>query len=248
MLGQVVTITLAADAGGAIGIAMDGQSKPRLHRLVWMAAGAMLAVTCLDMLPEAARRIGVAPFGVSVLLGAALIAWMARRAPSVCPACDLTHAGNGEGVAVSSVWLITLALSIHSMLDGIGLAASTRLPAGHDLGVFFGMGLHKLPEGLAMALLLLGTGLRREAAFGWTLFAEAFTLVGALAVVWVGALAQAPALAAVVAFVGGGFLVLVLRVFIEAFRSVKDRMAAALWSLSGFAGTALVALASRGLN
>jgi len=245
--GQVVTATLAAEAGGALGIVIEGGSKLRRHNLVWVAAGAMLAVTCLDMLPDSYPELGATSLLVATISGGGLIAALGKIAPTICPACDLHNSEYNAMPAIRGIWFIALALSIHCALDGVGFVAADNLNRHHDVGLLIGLSLHKLPEGLALTLLLLRAGFTRRRAFLWTIFTESFTLVGAGIAAILDRQVLPVYVAGTVAFVGGGFLYLVAKTVLVgptskhgAGRFVRLRAAGI-----GFLCTALVILLTR---
>jgi ZIP family zinc transporter len=121
-----------------------------------------------------------------------------------------------------SALLLMVALGIHSTMDGVAVVVGDEIAGRANLGVLFAISLHKLPEGMALALLLIGAGYTRRAALGWTLAIETTTELGAL--VGVLALHGAPVrvLGLLFAHVGGGFLYLVFSVF-GTFTAHQDR-------------------------
>ena len=199
-----------ADVGGAVGAAGASVSPKRLHLMVWVAAGAMLAVTLLDVFPEAWHDIG----GLWTILAAGsgyLLLWSVSRSVfHVCPSCAIAELGDGSDLGVGrGVLLMMVALGVHSALDGIGLVSATAMSGHSGFGLMLGISLHKFPEGLALALLLVGAGMTRFKAFLMSLLVESFTAIGGL----IGYLAvphvQPYVLSAVAANVAGGFLFLI---------------------------------------
>jgi zinc transporter, ZIP family len=179
--------------------------------MVWIAAGAMLAVILLDVFPEAYQQIG--PVGLFAAAGSGyLLLWtVSRTVFHVCPSCAIAELGDGSELGVGrGVLLMMIALGIHSALDGIGLVSASTLVGRGDLGLMFGISLHKFPEGLALALLLVGAGMSRLKAFLYSLLVEAFTAIGGI----IGLLAlphiKAAYVTAVTAHVAGGFLFLIV--------------------------------------
>ncbi len=208
LVARLLAATFVADLGAGLGAAVGAVAPRRLHFMVWVAAGAMLAVVLFDVLPETAQAIGPLSAGLAALSGAALLGVVSRHLFHVCPSCAIAELGDGSGLGVGrGVSLMLVAVAIHSLLDGVGLAAASR---GHqDFGLLVGMSLHKLPEGLALTLLLSGAGLSRGRAFAASLGIEAFTILGgALGGLLLGRVGDFwPA--AVSAHVAGGFLYLV---------------------------------------
>ncbi len=208
LVARLLAATFVADLGAGLGTAVGAVAPRRLHLMVWVAAGAMLAVLLFDVLPEAYEAIGFGPAAFASISGFALLWAVSRTVFHVCPSCAIAELGDGSGLGVGrGVPLILVALGIHSFLDGVGLVTEV---AGHrNLGLLLGISMHKLPEGLALTLLLTGAGLPRFRAFAISLGVEALTALGGL----MGSVALRHVdpfwTAAVAAHVGGGFLYLI---------------------------------------
>lgn len=208
IVARLLAATFVADLGAGLGAAVGAVAPRRLHLMVWVAAGAMLAVVLFDVLPEAVHALGPLSAAVAALSGFGLLWLVSRTFFHVCPSCAIAELGDGSGLGVGrGVTLMLVALGLHSMLDGVGLV--TEIGGHRDLGLLLGISMHKLPEGLALTLLLSGAGLSRGRALAASLGIEAFTLLGGgLGTLALGHVAPFwPA--AVAAHVAGGFLYLV---------------------------------------
>jgi zinc transporter ZupT len=70
-------------------------------------------------------------------------------------------------------------------MDGWSVvAAQVVAPAGLRLAVPLAIGLHKLPEGMALGGILRASVKSRAAALGWCILAEGATLAGGAAGLW----------------------------------------------------------------
>ena len=65
-------------------------------------------------------------------------------------------------------------------MDGLGIVFGDDLLGHPDAGLLLGMSLHKVPEGLALILLFLGSGFGRRKAILWAIGAESMTIVGGM--------------------------------------------------------------------
>jgi zinc transporter ZupT len=104
-----------------------------------------------------------------------------------------------------------VALSIHSFMDGLAIYAGTR--TGSELGilVLFAVVFHKIPEGMALSLVALGSGAGRRRAFLTTLTVESVTTIsGGLAGLLFFIPQDSPWLGYIMGHVGGGFIFLVI--------------------------------------
>ena len=158
---------LATALGGALG-ALRRPGRQGMAFAMGFGAGVMLAVSLMDMLPGALGRYlaAFAPLRAGamaaslVLLGLAA-GWLLER---VLPE-EAAFSGGEEGRVLRSALVTALALVGHNLPEGaMTLFASLDDPAvGLRLAV--AIGLHNLPEGLAVALPVLYATKSRGRAF-----------------------------------------------------------------------------------
>jgi ZIP family zinc transporter len=216
--------TLVAFTGGLLGIFLGRIASRHLNLLIYAATGALLAVTVCDVLPDAKQVLTWPVFLAASASGYALLWLIGKYVSPVCPSCALSAFDEATTQRLrQTVVFLMVALGIHSTMDGIAVVVGDQIAGRANLGILFAISLHKLPEGMALALLLLGAGFTRRTALGWTLGIETTTELGAL----VGVLALRGAsihwLGLLFAHVGGGFLYLVLSTF-GAFTTHQDRL------------------------
>lgn len=202
---------LIAFGGGALGIALGRIAPRRLNLLVYAAMGALLAVTLFDVLPDAKSLLSWPAFLLASASGYALFWALGKYVYHLCPACAVGAFDKATTERLGqSVVLLMVALSLHSAMDGLAVVVGDRIAGRPNLALLFAVSFHKLPEGLALALLLLGAGYSRRAALLWTLGIESTTEVGALVgVLGLRHVSLFP-LGLLFAHVGGGFVYLVL--------------------------------------
>lgn len=73
-----------------------------------------------------------------------------------------------------------IALGLHCTMDELGIVFGDNLLGHPDAGLLLGVSLHKVPEGLALILLFLGSGFERRKAVLWAVGAESMTIVGGI--------------------------------------------------------------------
>lgn len=186
VLVRALIATLVAVVGGVVAVVAGAGKKQRIDTLVAVASGALLAVTLLSLLPEAAEHLRASELILSVLSGYVVFYVVGRYLYPVCPACASSHLDNHEPAPLPlrhTAVLLAVALTLHSIMDGVAVAAGGDhhgQAAGASLPLLVAVSLHKLPEGLALAALLLGAGYKRSFVLLATTSVELTTLVGGL--------------------------------------------------------------------
>jgi zinc and cadmium transporter len=177
--------TVVGLAGAALGLGLTGLRR-RTRIAVPFSAGVLLGVAFFGLLPELAEEAGAVPSLLLAVAGYAALLAINRFAYPVCPTCahDHDHGACSDELHGFALPLIAAA-AMHSFLDGWSIAASQlAAPLGLRLAVPLAIGLHKLPEGVALGGILRASVKSRAAALGWSLVAEGTTLVGGAAGLW----------------------------------------------------------------
>ena len=183
MLAYVAFAAVAAAgdlAGAALVTATHHRGGARLRYFVAAGAGFMLAAAFVRMLPESGH---VEHAFLFVLLGYFGVHLFEH---TVAP-----HFHFGEEVhpdallRPSAGYLAVLGLGVHTLFDGVAIAAGFML--GTSLGVllFVAVLVHKLPEGFTVASIMLASGHSRARALGAATLLGVLTIVGALATTFV---------------------------------------------------------------
>lgn len=202
--------TIMAIVGICFGALLTKAAARQLNILVYSAMGVLLLVTVLDILPDAKRGLSWGMFALGVASGIALFWLIGKYIYHICPACA-AHTFDEAALhrLGQTAFLFMTALGIHATMDGLAVVVGDEVTGHANIGVFFAVALHKLPEGMALVLLLIGAGYDRLKALWWSCGIEALTELGAL--IGVLCLRNLPPayLSLVFAHVGGGFLYLV---------------------------------------
>ncbi|HEV8641837.1 MAG TPA: ZIP family metal transporter [Methylomirabilota bacterium] len=172
-----VAVAAAADlAGAAFVTSVHRRRRAPLRYFVALGAGFMLAAAFVRMLPESAH---VPHAFLFVLLGYFGIHLFEH---TVAP-----HFHFGEEIHAdaflrpSAGYLALLGLGVHTLFDGVAIAAGFMIDPTLGLLLFLAVVLHKLPEGFTVASIVLATGRSRAAALGAGLALGVLTVLGALA-------------------------------------------------------------------
>jgi ZIP family zinc transporter len=148
---------------------------------VSFAAGALLAVTVVDIIPEAAAIPGVGWLKAlaATVVGATVFYLIGKYVYYLCPACAASATEEHGGYMRLGI-LLMVALAIHSTVDGLAISASTG--THHEITallVLFAVSYHKIPEGLALVSVTRLAGYSRWKAFAVTILIELTTGLGA---------------------------------------------------------------------
>lgn len=140
-------------------------SEQSLLAMISIGGGLLLSLTILDMIPHSmGDQHSHMPF---VLIGFACL--FAIEALSK----------NDNKIGISSVIGISCGFLLHAFMEGISLKASFHVDNQLGLSVVVALILHKIPDGISLAsILLIATG-RREIAFLGSAALGVATLLGA---------------------------------------------------------------------
>ncbi|MFI5385622.1 MAG: ZIP family metal transporter [Fimbriimonadales bacterium] len=210
--------TALAVGGAALGVNLGQLVRTRLELLVHVATGALLGITAFDILPEA-KAVLTWPAFLAAAFGGYLLLWVIGKFVfHVCPSCAIAHIDDSSTMArKGSLILLGSALGIHCLLDGIAIATGSGLSARAEAGALLGVAAHKVPEGIALGLLLMSARYRSSVALLLATGIEAITIIGAVGGAYVSRTPGAAPVGVVFAVVGGGFVYLVYNAFGGAF-------------------------------
>lgn len=202
--------TLFAFAGIALGIALRRIALHRLSLLVAAAMGTLLAVTLFDVLPDAKQFLTWPALLLACASGYLLLWAIGKYVYHVCPACAVSDLEHANPQLAQTATMLMVALGLHCIMDGCGIAFGDSLLGRPDIGLVTGISVHKIPEGLALILLLLGAGIERKKAMRWALGMESMTIVGGVIGFYLANSISTLWLGVFFAHVGGGFFYMIV--------------------------------------
>jgi zinc transporter ZupT len=136
-----------------------------------------------------------------------LLAAIDRFVYPVCPACSHSHQHEQCATRLHGFALPLLAAAaLHSALDGWSAAASQN--AGFSMALIGAIGVHKIPEGLALGVIARASLGSRASALAWCALAQMATIAGAGFESILAPHMSAQGLHALLALAGGSFLYL----------------------------------------
>jgi zinc transporter ZupT len=149
----------AANVIGALAVTMRPQWSTRaLDTIMSFAAGFLVSVALIDMLPEAFGRGG--PSAPLVAFGAYVLVHITQHTLG-----RHFHFGEETHAVSKLVGATALAgLLMHTLADGVALSSAVHVSEGLGALVFIAVALHKVPEGLAISSLFIAAGSSRRMA------------------------------------------------------------------------------------
>ena len=133
-------------------------SVQALDRVLAFAAGFLLSVAFVDLIPEAMQRGGRT---------AAITALLAYLAVHLTQHTLGRHFHFGEETHAVTPWVsrsALIGLMLHTFVDGVAVASGLLVSSTVGTLVFLGVLVHKFPEGLAISSLFLAAGSSRGGA------------------------------------------------------------------------------------
>jgi len=132
-----------------------------LRYFLALGAGYMLGVALLDIIPESLRLAGPNAL-LYVVCGYFLVHFFEH---TLAPHFHFGEETHGEAVRRAHAGTTALiGLAIHTFFDGVAIASGFLVSTWLGAAIFIAIFLHKLPEGFAVASLMLATGRSRRGA------------------------------------------------------------------------------------
>lgn len=183
---EPIIYALIAGFGNVLGaVAVTSRSRwsvAALDTMLALAAGFMVSVAVVSLLPEAIERRG-AEGALVALLGYVLVHLTQHTL------VQHFHFGEETHEVSQVVGFSALAgLLLHTFVDGVAIASGFRVSEALGFLVFVAIFLHKFPEGLAISSLFLAGGASRGRALGAATLLGIATVMGVVltqAVTWI---------------------------------------------------------------
>ena len=87
---------------------------------------------------------------------------------------DDIDVGELQGADAKRALLVMAVMTLHSFAEGVGIGVAFSGAGGHELGTFISLSLaiHNVPEGLAVAVVLIPRGVSLVSTAGWSVFSS----------------------------------------------------------------------------
>jgi ZIP family zinc transporter/zinc and cadmium transporter len=173
----LAAVAAAADVAGALIVtAAHKAGRAPLRYCVAAGAGFMLAAAFVRMLPETTK---VPHAFLFVLLGYFGVHLFEH---TVAPHFHFGEEVHEDALLRPSVgYLALLGLAVHTVFDGVAIAAGFMIDWHLGVVLFLAVFLHKVPEGFTVGSIMLAGGHSRAMALGAAALLGVATIVGAAA-------------------------------------------------------------------
>lgn len=169
MIASTFLAGLAIFWGALIVVVWREPSKSFLAFLLAFAAGVMIAVSGLDLLPAAWTVSGLVGVLKGLMGGCLLIVflqWLLNKVFNVSKGCACT------GI------LVFTGVALHDILEGIAVAVGFQMTETLGMMLAIAIGLHHVPEGIAMAVPLKLSGVSIAKILALAFFTSLMTPLG----------------------------------------------------------------------
>lgn len=211
----------AVGLAGALGgwICAAGMRARGVRTAQGFAAGVMLALSCMSLLPESFDRLPAGWVMVCTALGMGVLA--------------VAQGGLGRMTGDAQAWTVILGIAAHNIPEGMVIGAGMAAEPTLGWSLAGAILLHDIPEGAAVALPMKARGRGRWKTLGMTLLAGLPTGVGAMIGAGVGSVSEG-AMGASLAFAAGAMLWVSLGALLPESSTEKwSGMAACMGTLAG---------------
>ena len=167
LLAGLVTVV-----GGLIGVLMKKPGDRAMSAALGFAAGAMLTITFVGMIPQAMQLsmfAGIAGFALGVIC----LMFVDLKLPHI-------HIGDEDADRLVRVGvLIAVGIMIHDLPEGLAIGAGYVVVRGLGLQLALSIALHNAAEGFSIAVPLFAGGMKRSKVILITLVVGLPTALGA---------------------------------------------------------------------
>ena len=248
IFGSVIVISLISLIGVVTISIKESILKSALPSLVALAAGALLGGAVIHLIPEAFEQIGGGLSFSLTLLSGILVFFILERFLHWHHShhaneedCDTHDEREHELNQHTLAPLVISADAMHNLIDGVAIAAAYLVSIEVGIATTIAVLIHEIPQEISDFSLLLHSGMSRAKALLFN-FASALTaLIGAMAMLFVGASIN-NAIPYVAAITAGGFLYIAIADLVPTLHKEKRARQATMQFLAFLIGIGIMLL------
>lgn len=210
--------------------------------MVAFSGGILMGVAAFWILPDLASFLGWSSAAAWVGAGFAALWFSNQYIHPVCPSCSHTHDHDACSTRLHGFAgpMLTVA-AVHSFLDGWILAAGGEGSQAIAAGLVLGIAAHKLPEGLALGIIVRASLKGSGFTLASLALVQALTVAGSAAAVMLAPHLGVQWARALLAIAAGSFLFLGYHAIHSEYKR-GGAMPAFMPALTGVAGSSMVRL------
>ena len=190
--------------GGVLTAVFESRSDKNVSILLSFAGGVMTSIVFFELIPDAAMHAGT----FAIILGSAAGVAMIMALNYIIDVYSATRQddskfhdtfkdfyhegdviGSDSGMMKAGI-LMFLVIGLHNIPEGLAIGAAGQHDAALGLTLALVIGFHNIPEGMAVAAPLISGGINKWKAVLMTLLAGVPTVFGAVAGVLIGAISE----------------------------------------------------------
>jgi ZIP family zinc transporter len=130
--------------GSAIGV-LKKPSHTFMYNMLAFAAGVMLSISFLELIPESLKIISVPLSILGILLGAVVMYIFDKLIPHIHP--ELCENEQGTRIKKTSIYLI-LGIALHNFPEGMAIAIGEITNFKATFAMALAIAIHNIPEGI----------------------------------------------------------------------------------------------------
>lgn len=183
-LAASIISSLGGLAGGLLLLVRESLAKKLAHYLMSFAAGVLLGVTFLDLLPEAIEAFTEPHDAFRFVLGGVVVFFVIERLIASFHSHEPGDRADDGAELVTARPLVILGDTIHNFIDGAVVAVAFLVSVPLGVVTATSVLLHELPHEIADFAILLRSGLARSRVMVINLLSALVAPIGTVAAFW----------------------------------------------------------------
>ncbi len=176
---SALLISAAAFASTMMGGLLALKLRDRMHLVLGFSAGAVVAVSFFDLLPEAIQ-LGSASYDAATILSAAALGFLAYLVLDRLILLGHSH-GETDHDAEFRGHVRAGSFSVHSLLDGVGIGLAFQVSPAVGIIVAVAVLAHDFSDGINTVNVLIHHGVDQAKALRWLLADALAPIIGVIA-------------------------------------------------------------------
>lgn len=141
----ILAITIAGPVIGSIIGVIKKPSERFMQHMLAFAAGIMLSISFLELIPEGIKLSSIYLTCVGVFIGAVLMYGLDKAIPHINP--ELNRQEQGHRLRRTATYLL-IGIFLHNIPEGMAIALGTVTDLGTYLAIALAIAVHNVPEGI----------------------------------------------------------------------------------------------------